>query len=173
MLTQIYVTIWPYGLKGHSKVTNILQIIFLTTFCWLKKFLIWFVSAVNTFEFAIFTSGEKPLAWHVQFIKYWHGHGKYNITFLHKTKYSRTLNISCTQSQNLNVSHLVFQLFLPQPLKPGVKSSMEIKLEQCDKHCSNYIWVINNFIAYQAASYIRGLRICTCVTCVINSSSCT
>ena len=27
-----------------------------------------------------------------------------------------------------------------------------------DRRCSNYIWVINNFIAYQGASYIRDLR---------------
>ena len=27
-----------------------------------------------------------------------------------------------------------------------------------DRRCSNYIWVIDNFIAYQGASYIRGLR---------------
>ena len=26
-----------------------------------------------------------------------------------------------------------------------------------DKRCSNYIWVINNFIAYQGVTYIRGL----------------
>ena len=28
-----------------------------------------------------------------------------------------------------------------------------------DRRCSNYIWVINKFIAYQAASHIRGLTI--------------
>ena len=26
--------------------------------------------------------------------------------------------------------------------------------------CSNYIWVINNFIAYEGATYIRGLTVC-------------
>ena len=25
-----------------------------------------------------------------------------------------------------------------------------------DRRCSNYIWVINNFVAYQGATYIRG-----------------
>ena len=28
-----------------------------------------------------------------------------------------------------------------------------------DRRCSNYIWVINNFIAYSAAAYIRGLTV--------------
>ena len=28
-----------------------------------------------------------------------------------------------------------------------------------DRRCSNYIWVINNLIAYQSASYIRDLRV--------------
>ena len=28
-----------------------------------------------------------------------------------------------------------------------------------DKRCSNYIWMINNFIAYQGANYIRGLTV--------------
>ena len=28
-----------------------------------------------------------------------------------------------------------------------------------DRRCSNYIWVINNFIAYQGATYIRGFTV--------------
>ena len=28
-----------------------------------------------------------------------------------------------------------------------------------DRRCSNYIWVINNFIAYWDATYIRGFRV--------------
>ena len=30
-----------------------------------------------------------------------------------------------------------------------------------DRRCSNYIWVINNFIAHQGATYIRGLTVVT------------
>ena len=47
----------------------------------------------------------------------------------------QTSNITCTKSQNLNVSRLVSQSYVPNPLKSGV--------------CYNYIWVlwvINNFI---------------------------
>ena len=35
-------------------------------------------------------------------------------------------NIRGTQSQNINVSRLVLQLSLPNPLKPGVKLRMNI-----------------------------------------------
>ena len=36
--------------------------------------------------------------------------------------YREISNISCTQSQNLNDSHLVLHLSLPNLLKPGVKA---------------------------------------------------
>ena len=29
-----------------------------------------------------------------------------------------------------------------------------------DRRCSNYIWVINNFIAYEGATYTRGFTVC-------------
>ena len=35
-------------------------------------------------------------------------------------------NIRCTISLNLNVPHLVLQLSLPNPMKPGVKSRMKM-----------------------------------------------
>ena len=44
--------------------------------------------------------------------------------------YCKISNISCTKSQNLNDSHVVLQLSLPNPLKPGVKSGMKMQLEQ-------------------------------------------
>ena len=40
--------------------------------------------------------------------------------------YRKTSCISRTKYQNLNVSHLILQLSLPDPLKPGVKSSMKM-----------------------------------------------
>ena len=33
-----------------------------------------------------------------------------------------------------------------------------------DRRCSNYIWVINNFIAYKGATYIRGFTVRTKTT---------
>ena len=44
--------------------------------------------------------------------------------------YHQTSNIIRTKSSNLNVSRLVFQLYLPNPLKQGVKSEMKMSLEQ-------------------------------------------
>ena len=43
-----------------------------------------------------------------------------------RKKHSQTSNISRTKTQNLNVSHLVLQLSLSIPLKPCVKSGMEM-----------------------------------------------
>ena len=43
-----------------------------------------------------------------------------------KIAYCQTSNISHTKSQNSNVSHLILQLSLSNPLKPGVKSRMKM-----------------------------------------------
>ena len=43
---------------------------------------------------------------------------------------SNLLYIWFTKSQNLNFPRLVLQLFLPNPLRPGVKSIMKMLLEQ-------------------------------------------
>ena len=51
--------------------------------------------------------------------------------------YHKTSSVSLINSQNLNVSHLVLQLSLPNPLKPNLKLRMKIAC----RRCSNYIWV--------------------------------
>ena len=40
--------------------------------------------------------------------------------------YRKISNIRCTKSQNLNDSHPVLKLSLPNPLEPGVKSRMKM-----------------------------------------------
>ena len=45
---------------------------------------------------------------------------------LHYRKYCKISNISRTKYQNLNDSRLILQLSLPNPLKPDVKSWMEM-----------------------------------------------
>ena len=40
-------------------------------------------------------------------------------------KYRKISNIRRTKSQNINESRLALQLSLPNPLKPGVKSTMK------------------------------------------------
>ena len=44
--------------------------------------------------------------------------------------YPKISNIRRTQIPNFNVSRLVLQLSLPNPMKPGVKSRMKMQLEQ-------------------------------------------
>ena len=41
-------------------------------------------------------------------------------------KYRKVSNIRPTKCQNLNDSHLVLQLSVPNPLKPGVKSRIKM-----------------------------------------------
>ena len=48
----------------------------------------------------------------------------------HRFMYRHTSNISRTKSLKLNVSRLVLQLSLPNPLKPGVKLRTKMQLEQ-------------------------------------------
>ena len=52
----------------------------------------------------------------------------------------QTSNISCTQSQNLNLPHLVLQLSLLNPLKPGVQLRMKMW-----KHTKVYGSMVNTF----------------------------
>ena len=48
------------------------------------------------------------------------------LSYNKKYTYRKTSCISRTKSQNLDVPRLVLQLFLPNPLKPGVKLSMKM-----------------------------------------------
>ena len=63
-------------------------------------------------------------------------------------------NVRGNKSVKFNVSRLALRLSLPCPLQPDVKLRMK-RLWRC----SNYIWVINNSIAYKGATYIRGLSV--------------
>ena len=40
--------------------------------------------------------------------------------------YRKISNIRRTKSQNLNVSRFILQLFVPNPMKPGVKLEMKM-----------------------------------------------
>ena len=53
-----------------------------------------------------------------------------NAEFWSNFDYCQTSNIGHTKSHNLNVSLLILQLSLPDPLKPGIKSRMKMYLEQ-------------------------------------------
>ena len=63
-------------------------------------------------------------------------------------KYHKISNKRRTKPGNLSDCPLVFQLPLANPLKPG-----------WEWRCSDYIWLINNFIANSGAACIRGLTV--------------
>ena len=64
-----------------------------------------------------------------------------------------------TKLKNLNVSRLVLQLFCPNHWSQVFSREWRCSCSSADRRCCDYIWVINNFIAYQSAPYIRGLTI--------------
>ena len=82
--------------------------------------------------------------------------------------YSQISNISCTKSQNLNVSCLTLQMSLCNLLKQVLSREWKCSWSSVDRRCSNFIWVISKFIAYYAASYIRGLMVCSKWTQVLS-----
>ena len=77
------------------------------------------------------------------------------------TDYCKLSNISGTKSPNLTVSRLVLQLSLcPIQWSQVLSREWRCSWSSADRRCSNYIWVIDNFIAYQGATYIRDLTVC-------------
>ena len=73
--------------------------------------------------------------------------------------YHQTSNIRCTESLNWNVSHLILQFSCLCPIHWSQVWSREWRCNwsSTNRWCSNYIWVTNNFIAYNGVPYIRGL----------------
>ena len=71
--------------------------------------------------------------------------------------YRKISNIRRAKSLNLNVYRLGLQLSLSNILKPSAKWRMNMQMEQRRQAMLQYIWVINNLIAYQSVSYIRKL----------------
>ena len=49
-----------------------------------------------------------------------------DIGLIWPVKYYQISNIKHTKSKNWNVSHLILQLSLPNPLKPGAKSIIKM-----------------------------------------------
>ena len=68
-------------------------------------------------------------------------------------------NIRRSKSPNLNVSRLVLQLYLAKPMKSVLSRKWRCSWSSADRRCSHYIWVIDNFIVYKGASYIRDLTV--------------
>ena len=64
--------------------------------------------------------------WKLGEIDYWSVCHRLKKIIFYQFSYHQISDISCTKSQNLYVSCLVLQLFLPNPLKPGVKLTMKM-----------------------------------------------
>ena len=68
-----------------------------------------------------------------------------------KCEYCKISNIRCTKSPNSNVSHLCLQLSshnIFKHLSQVLSGEWRCSWSSTDRRCSNYIWVINNLIAY-------------------------
>ena len=64
------------------------------------------------------------------------------------TKYCKISNIRCTKSQNLNGPHPVLQFSLLIHWSQWLSREWRCSWSSADRWCSNYIWVINDFIAH-------------------------
>ena len=82
--------------------------------------------------------------------------------------YRKISNIRRTKSQHLNDSHLVLQFSLLNPL---LTREWRCSWSSADRRCSNYIWVVNDYIPYKGATYIRDLTVCDSNT-IITSKRC-
>ena len=79
--------------------------------------------------------------------------------------YRQISDISRTKCQNLNVFHLALQLSLPYPLELPLPNPLEpVKngyvVGAASTGCPDYVWVINNYIAYQGATFINSSARC-------------
>ena len=73
--------------------------------------------------------------------------------------YRKFSNISRTKSQNLNVLVSSCSCLCPIYWSQVLSGEWRCSWRSADRRCLNYIWVINNFIAYLGASYIRDLTV--------------
>ena len=73
--------------------------------------------------------------------------------------YRQVSNIRRTKSQHLKGLVLSCGCLCRIPWSQMCSREWRCRWSSADRRCSNYIWVIDNFIAYQGASYIRGFTV--------------
>ena len=83
-------------------------------------------------------------------------------------EYHQIVSISHTKSPNLNVSHLVLQLSLPNPF-----SQVLIWQWRWSWSSTNRQWVMDNLITSQGAFYVRGLIMIYHSNCIMMGLFCT
>ena len=72
--------------------------------------------------------------------------------------YHQTSSIRCTKSQNKMFLVLSCICLCPIHWSQVLSREWRCSWSSADRQWSKYIWVINNFIAYWGAFYIRGLK---------------
>ena len=75
--------------------------------------------------------------------------------------YRQVSNISHTKSQYLTNSCTVLQLSLLKHLSQMLSREWRCSWSSADRRCSNYIWVIDNFIAFKVRIILEVLRCMT------------
>ena len=73
--------------------------------------------------------------------------------------YSKTSNISHTNSQTYMIPVSSCNCLCPIHWNQVLNRERRCGWSSADRQCSNYIWVINKFAAYQGAKYTRGLAV--------------
>ena len=73
--------------------------------------------------------------------------------------YCKTSSISHTNSQMFLISS--YSCLYPIHWSQVLSQVWRCGWSSADRRCSNYIWVINNFIAYYGATYITGFTVIT------------
>ena len=76
-----------------------------------------------------------------------------------------TSNISHTYSPNLMFLILSGSCFCPIHWSQVLSWEWRCSWSSADRRCSNYIWVIDHFIAYQVTIYMIGLTVCSLLYC--------
>ena len=76
-----------------------------------------------------------------------------------RKRYLQTSNISSTKSSTLMFFISSFSCLCPIHYSKVLSREWRCSWSSANRRCSNYIWVMNNLIAYKGMSYIRGLTI--------------
>ena len=76
-------------------------------------------------------------------------------------RYCQIFNIGRTNFQTLMFLVSSCSCLRPIYWSPVLSRDWRCSRSSADRWCSNYIWVINNFIANEGGSYIRGFKVDT------------
>ena len=74
---------------------------------------------------------------------------------VYSNKYRKTSSISHTKYQSLNVACILAHCLRSIHWSQVLSWERRCSWSSADRRCSNCIWVINNFIAYKGATYIK------------------